>query len=171
MNPRTPALSVERLNEIKALAEGVTTDDWRFARTPIRGNPDYIAECSYLGDTLICLSHDYEDYMADCKFIEAASPQTVLSLVEMAEGKPAEPSDEDWPKDLSRMLTERSAPFYITQEDVAMAHPESEASGMLAADAYEAAVVLVGERHAKRDLVALVCALLQRAALKSRSPR
>lgn len=63
-------------------------------------------------------------------------------------------------EDLSRLLTPRSRPHYVTQEQIDTVHPLTADRYF---DTYEAAAILVGERHRKSELVDLVNYLLIKA--------
>lgn len=79
------------------------------------------------------------------------------AMTEVERLKPLLESHEE-PQDNSRLLAAHHAIHYLTQAEIEAAHPLK--SGRH--DTYGAALVMVGERHAKYDLVELVNALLIR---------
>lgn len=81
----TPAETLARLNEIRARDEARTAGEWKWDRS----RSGSIGECSHLGDTLIALDDTYENYEADCEFLEGATIDipALLALVEWQRGE------------------------------------------------------------------------------------
>lgn len=64
------------------MAKRTDRKKWAFERAS--SDRDHIPETSYLGDTGICLGHDYEFDQEDCRFVERAC-QTHDELVSSLE--------------------------------------------------------------------------------------
>lgn len=68
------------LRESIEIAEKATEGPWQWTDQQNEENElPYIPQCSYLGDTLICLADTYENSREDCAFLAHARTMTPLA--------------------------------------------------------------------------------------------
>ncbi len=60
-------LSAEEVAELKRLMEAATPGPWEWSGAKSDG---YVPQCSYLGDTMICLADTYEGSRDDCALVQ-----------------------------------------------------------------------------------------------------
>lgn len=80
------------LDALEKLAREATQAEWAWDGMTVDAEDGYVyvPECSYLGETAICLSHVYEGGGRDCAFIAAANPQAILALISTLRSRDAE---------------------------------------------------------------------------------
>lgn len=65
-------IGMSKIKEIESRHKGVTTSLTGWSNEKCDEDGYRVPECSYLGDSLICLAHDYEGSNEDCLFLRNA---------------------------------------------------------------------------------------------------
>lgn len=71
--------------ELRSKAEKIVANhkDWTFDNVTVDSDGYvYVPECSYLSNSMICLTGTYEGSGDDCMFVQACSPQAIITLLD-----------------------------------------------------------------------------------------